>query len=142
MVLKRVASNSDGVYGVLIDGLVPFALTLERPWVDNEPDVSCIPDGRYWCHRLISPHFGETFEVMDVPGRSHILFHKGNTEKDSRGCILIGEQFGFLNGKISILSSKAGFNEFLARTREHDNFNLNIVWTPIDTHPLSDNKEG
>jgi len=30
-----------------------------------------------------SPKFGETYMVMDVPGRDRILFHLGNTKGDS-----------------------------------------------------------
>ena len=28
--------------------------------------------------------------VQDVPNRDYILFHRGNTAKDTRGCILVG----------------------------------------------------
>ena len=30
-------------------------------------------------------------ELIDVPGFSHILIHCGNTEKDTSGCILLGD---------------------------------------------------
>ena len=30
-------------------------------------------------------------QVMDVPGFNGIFFHEGNTAKDTRGCILLGE---------------------------------------------------
>jgi len=65
---------------------------------------------------------------MGVEGRSHILFHKGNTEEDTQGCILIAEQFGYLNGKVAVLSSKAGFNEFMFKMTGIDAFLLIIDW--------------
>lgn len=112
-------------FGVLIaESGIPFALTLERPWLNNARGVSCIPLGSYTCRRVMSPKFGSTFEVINVQGRQEILLHKGNIEEDSHGCILIGEQFEPLNGEPAILASAKGFQEFLDLTELMDNFNL------------------
>jgi len=46
---------------------------------------------------------------------------------DSHGCIVIGEQFGKLDGKAAVLSSKAGYDEFKAFTSSVDIFPINIV---------------
>jgi len=138
MILKRIASNSDGVFGVLIHENRPFALTLERPWLDNVKSLSCIPAGQYRCERVDSPHFGNTFEVTNVPDRTHILFHKGNIEDDTHGCILVGEQFEPLNGKDAILSSKKGFEEFLSKMKGIDSFPLTIEGPQVlVSHPIS-----
>jgi hypothetical protein len=116
-VYRLTRSPSQPTYGVLIreDG-VPFALTLERPWRDNQRNVSCIHTGRYIAKRHVSPKFGETFWVQDVPGRSEILFHKGNIADDSHGCILVGEQFDPVKGEDGIVASKQGFDEFMRLT--------------------------
>lgn len=124
--LIRIANDNHGTYGVLLDGSTPFAVTLERVWRDNAPNISCIPDGIYTCKRVNSPRFGETFEVTDVPGRSHILFHKGNTEDDTQGCILVGEQFESLRGKTAVLQSGHGYVEFMSRLSGMDEFTLGI----------------
>ena len=126
--LIRVASNElNGTCGVLLDGEVPFALTLEPPWKDNQPNVSCIPNRGYICKRVNSPKFGDTFEVMNVAGRSHILFHKGNYTKDTLGCILVGEQFESLSHQTcAIASSSKGFKEFKSRVLGLDLFELAI----------------
>jgi|SRR3972149_2066779 len=125
--LVRISLISDGTFGVLLDGDIPFALTVERPWLNNQRGVSCIPEGLYTCRRVDSPKFGNTFEVSNVADRSEILFHKGNIDDDSRGCIIIGEQFEFLGGKVAVLSSAKGFGEFLDRTRELVIFDLKIM---------------
>ena len=53
--------------GSLYDPDSDFELcTLENPWLDNEPYVSCIPKGNYKCHRVDSPRYGDTFQVMNV----------------------------------------------------------------------------
>ena len=113
MKLTRVADGPYGTYGVLHDlEDVPFAVTLENPWMDNQPFISCIPSGQYQCKPVLSPRHGETWEVLNVEGRTHILFHIGNTEPNTRGCILLGQRYGRLNGVPAILSSTPAFNEF------------------------------
>ena len=111
--LVRVGSSSRGTFGVLRFGAVPFVLTLERPWRDNQQRVSCIPAGRYACRKVRSPTFGWTFEVTGVPNRTHILFHSGNTIEQTEGCILVAEEFSGTWEKPMLASSRRGFLEFL-----------------------------
>lgn len=114
-------------FGVLIaENHIPFALTLERPWRDNQRGISCIPTGAYVCGRVSSPKFGMTFQVLNVSGRQEILFHKGNIQEDSHGCILVGERFEPLYGEPGILSSQEGFDEFLRIVAKVNDFNLYI----------------
>lgn len=126
LILHRIASNDFGTFGVLIKDNTPFALTLERPWQNNIRNISCIPAGEYICKAITSPRFGNTFEVTDVPGRSHILFHKGNLSDDTHGCILVGEQFESLCGTPAILASRKGFDEFMRKFRYTNSFILDI----------------
>lgn len=127
MIIRRVAVNHDGVFGVIIDGVIPFALTLENEWRNNERNVSCIPEGRYLCKRYSSQKYPDTFEITKVPNRSYILFHTGNTDEDTAGCVLIAEEFGELNKETAILSSKKGFKEFMARLTNVQEFYLTVV---------------
>jgi hypothetical protein len=127
--IKRISSGGNGVFGVMLQYDIPFAVTLERPWNDNKRNLSCIPHGRYICKKVKSPKFGITYEVTGVQNRSNILFHCGNTKKSSKGCILIGEEFGILNGNRAILSSKKGFEEFMKNLqypKQANSFILNI----------------
>jgi hypothetical protein len=124
--LKRIALLPYATFGVLLWDGIPFAVTLERPWLDNLPKVSCIPAGKYSCCRFSSPKHPNTFEVENVKNRSAILFHTGNTEADSEGCIVIGEQYAKRNDKTGIAVSRAGFQEFLELTKGIDIFSLEI----------------
>lgn len=125
LTLKRISKiPPNPTYGVLLEDGVPFVLTLERAWLNNAKGISCIPDGTYTCKRVQSPKFGDTFEVTGVVGRDSILFHKGNVEDDSHGCILIGEQFNKVNGKDGITASAIGFDEFKFRTGGIGEFTL------------------
>ena len=127
LTLKRISDTKYGTFGVLLNDNIPFVVTLENPWKDNQEDISCIPLGLYLCKRHISPRFGEVFRVTDVKDRTHILFHWGNLEKDTHGCILIGESFDPLNNIPGILSSKKGFREFMSRLEGQDDFWLDII---------------
>ncbi|MEN8171432.1 MAG: DUF5675 family protein, partial [Chloroflexota bacterium] len=127
LVLRRVATGDKGTFGCILYLDIPFALTLELRWLNNRRRKSCIPAGNYKCNRVDSPKFGNTFEITNVPGRSHILFHKGNLDEDSLGCVLVGEQFGNLGDDSGILSSKAGFNELMGIMKNEISFRLIIV---------------
>ena len=68
--------------------------TLENSWQDNQRNISCIPEGIYPV-RLRLPRESGTRDylhllVQEVPNRDWILFHRGNTAKDTSGCILVG----------------------------------------------------
>ena len=125
----RTPSIFDGTFGMMLDDIIPFCLTLERIWINNEKEKSCIPEGNYICRRVNSKKFGNTFEICDVPNRSSILFHQGNLMDDSHGCVILGEQFELLNGKNAVLASGKGFGEFLERTQGINEFQLTIKWT-------------
>ena len=101
--------------------------TLENPWRGNERGVSCIPTGTYRCVRSYYHAGGyEAFHIVDVPGRSRILIHVGNTETDTRGCPLVGKRVGVLAGKIAVLQSKAAHDEMMRELEGFDEFELTV----------------
>lgn len=88
--LVRNRKSSTATEGVLLFDLTQV-FTLEEPWRDNQPNVSCIPEGSYRCIIAWSNRFQRLMpRLLDVPGRSGILIHPGNTLKDTSGCILVG----------------------------------------------------
>ena len=108
-ILKRISENEDQTFGVLLIGSTPVCVTLELPWRNNERNISRIPRGEYICRAVKSPKFGETFEICDVPNRGHILFHRGNYNTDTQGCVLVGTGFN----PAGITGSKKAFSEFM-----------------------------
>ena len=71
-----------------------------------------------------------TFEVLDVPNRSGILFHMGNTVDDTKGCILVASYYGVLNSLPAVLHSYAAFTgAFLDVFRKEKSFPLEIKWS-------------
>lgn len=72
--------------------------TLELPWHNNLPNISCIPPGQYSYFRRTSPSNGEVLELRDVEGRTFIQIHAGNYTRHTFGCILVGDAVKFLDG--------------------------------------------
>jgi len=84
--LKReyFPNRTEGV----IEGTFRKLTTLERPWLDNQVNVSCIPEGTYTVER--DKHGRHTwFKVNDVEGRTAIEIHEGYKVSHSAGCILL-----------------------------------------------------
>lgn len=124
----RIHSSKVGTFGVILIEGMPIGVTGERAWEDNKRNISCIPVGQYLCKRVNTPKHGYTFEVTGVPGRSSILFHKGNLPLEhSQGCILVAEQFEPLKGKAAVLSSAKGYGEFMNKMKGTSSFTLTIV---------------
>jgi len=76
--------------------------TLELSYKDNQRQISCIPLGKYVVKKNISFRFGRGFRIENVIGRDNILIHKGNFNKDTKGCILIGFGLKDLNGDFQL----------------------------------------
>ncbi|QBO58509.1 DUF5675 family protein [Chryseobacterium salivictor] len=77
-----------GTNGILLFNGTELCKTVELPWKNNQPRVSCIPQGNYRLRKRCSPKFKSHFEVMEVKDRKYILFHAANDAgKELRGCI-------------------------------------------------------
>jgi len=124
--LKRVSQCDEGTCGVLIHNYKAFAVTFELAWHDNKRNESCIPTGIYDCKLITSPLFGRTYQIMGVEKRGNILFHRGNTTYDTRGCILVGEMFEPVNGKHGIQFSGKGYGEFMRILKDCPSFELDL----------------
>lgn len=71
-----------------------------------------IPAGTYILKKRYSPRFSPVYKhdmlwVTNVPGYEFILIHPGNTNTDTEGCLLVGENIG----KNAILNSKAAYKK-------------------------------
>lgn len=149
--LRRDATGEFGTFGVLAvpalgDKTTALVLqTAEEEWKDNQRRHSCIPHGDYLMRRTIYfRHNIETFEVTDVPQRSRILFHVGNTEEDTDGCILPGlarrklwvvdEDFpGIVKPHVwkpGVVNSRQAFDRFMDWLAPVDEAMLQVRWIP------------
>ena len=91
--LKRIAQTETETFGVLIKDDMPLCVTLEDPWKKNQKNISCIPAGKYKCKPFDGAKFKDVWILENVPNRSYILIHAGNSAVDTQGCILVGRSF-------------------------------------------------
>jgi hypothetical protein len=131
LILSRKDFRPDGIFSELRmgDGSL-VAITLEHAYPDRrygwEPKI---PDGTYQCVRgmhqlegMIAPF--ETFEITNVIGHTDILFHVGNVNSDSAGCVLLGMGLGVINKMQAVTSSKMAFLKFMDLQTGVDQFTL------------------
>lgn len=93
--------------------------SLELPNVDGKPG-SCISPGIYDVRLQPSPKFlrnpdpwvqqfaNRMPHILDIPGRSLIMFHWGNFVENTDGCVLVGRT----RGPNEVEQSRAAFETF------------------------------
>lgn len=134
MLLINQHFRSDGIFGTLCDesGL-RVAYTIQHAYENPNASpgdyawIPKIPPGTYTCKRGIhklhkkSQEF-ETFEITGVEGHTGLLFHPGNKNDDTEGCVCPGEWliedekcWKVMNSRESfqsIMTLQEGINEF------------------------------
>lgn len=112
--LTRTNSNPTEVQGTFAYGTAQ-CFSLERPWFNNETDVSCIPPGTYQLAWTFMPDMNAYhYEVLNVPGRSGIFIHPANQVAQVEGCIALGTTWGELSGDTEpdVLNSRVAIEAF------------------------------
>ncbi|WP_293942749.1 MULTISPECIES: DUF5675 family protein [unclassified Sphingobacterium] len=51
-------------------------------------------------------------EILDIPNFSYVYFHKGNSYKQTAGCILVGAQYVLEEGDYRLLASGVAYKQF------------------------------
>lgn len=134
MKLIRDTCTVNGVLGQLLDesGTL-FCQTMEHAYMTETGAgpiyAPKIPTGTYLCIRgqhqlegMATPF--TTFEITGVPGHTGCLFHCGNTEADSSGCVLVGMA---RQGVLAVLESRAAFGLFMEKMAGIDSFELTVT---------------
>ncbi len=118
--LARTDFLQTGIFGNLYnDDRSLYLSTLEHafPVIPDSASLSTswapiLQPGQYTCvlgeHQLLHGGPFQAYQITNVPGHSGVLFHIGNYNKDSDGCVLLG--MGKLSDKIGdmlTLSDKA-----------------------------------
>jgi|15BtaG_2_1085339.scaffolds.fasta_scaffold30349_1 hypothetical protein len=91
----------------------------EKVWGETR-----IPEGEYIVklrrnggfHERYEAKFGKNHKGMlhlqEVPGFEYVLIHIGNYEDDTAGCLLVGNEVGWLAGRRCITHSKKAYKAF------------------------------
>lgn len=99
---------------------------LELPWKNNQREISRIKPGTYRATYQVSPTFGPSIRLHDVPGRSNIVIHVGNYiaslnprtgRSDSLGCPLPGTHFKDIDGDghLDVVASRVAMDAIIRR---------------------------
>lgn len=118
--IQRIQQDDQQTLGLLrvVEGGEPVfqCKTIELPWRNNKRRVSRIPTGTYDTVKHNSPQFGASLWLQNVPDRSEILVHRGNYNRDTLGCILVGEDYRDIDGdgKFDVKNSLKCMRELLA----------------------------
>lgn len=91
--------------------------TLELPWLNNWPRISCIPVGTYSIIKL-APTDNIPYEhlgLLLVPKRSGICVHAGNFNTQILGCILVGIDYKDINedGQLDVINSRETLDKLI-----------------------------
>lgn len=120
VLIMRGETSDQGTFGVLEWRSHQF-YSLELPWRDNKPNVSCVPPGKYLASWSYSPRFKRLmYGVAPIPNRSGVRMHAANLAGDKskgfkaqlNGCIALGKKLGWIDGQKSLLLSKPAMREF------------------------------
>ena len=130
--LIRKFYRPDGIFSTCQDENGHLVMvTLEHAYGDPVNGfLPKIPPGEWNCvrskHRLNGmDHDFETFEII-VPGHTNLLFHWGNFNSDSEGCILTGEDIFEGKDQWMVTHSRAEFANFMRLQEGVDNFTLTV----------------
>ena len=138
MILSRYEFGENGIFGTLSnepddaenDTLIfEVYATLEHAYLQTDGTyLSKIPNGSYKCVRGVHQlegmtHCFETFEITGIEGHNDILFHQGNYNKDSAGCVLLGKD------RIDnmIMGSALAFGDFMDELDGIQTFQLTVT---------------
>lgn len=137
LLLKRIARKPLYTIGNLyIDG-VWFCNTIEdtdRNLSQNMPlseiqkikqkDITAIPTGTYKVILSKSPRFKKVLpEILSVPGFAGIRIHSGNTQYDSSGCLIVGENK--VVGKV--INSRVTLAKLMEVLNNQNNVEITII---------------
>ena len=114
LLLKRTSSDQYCTIGKLYVNGTFECFTLEDSPILRPDNKGAIPVGEYTVVIDFSDRFQKYMpHVMDVPGFTGIRIHKGNTDKDTEGCILVGIE----EGKDCLEGSKIAFDHLFIRLK-------------------------
>lgn len=57
-------------------------------------------------------------EILDIPNFRYVYFHKGNSYKQTAGCVLVGSQYVLEGGDYSLLASGVAYKKLYSLVTE------------------------
>jgi peptidoglycan L-alanyl-D-glutamate endopeptidase CwlK len=133
--------NGNYTLGSLRSGDNEIVATLEPAWADNKVNLSAIPTGTYTCKRARNSKGVEAYVINSVLGRSGIWLTVGNTSKDTRGSILLGTEYGYINNDRAVMNSRRALEKLMDFTKGVD-FELTVSYNQEAEVDICDKNNG
>lgn len=114
ILLHRFEFGSHYTIGRLfLDGVYQCYTLEDKVQSPKVPGETAIPAGEYKVIFDFSNRFQKEMpHILDVPGFEGIRIHAGNTDKDTEGCVLLGETWA---GNDFIYRSQSAFGRVCAK---------------------------
>lgn len=109
--------------------------SLERGWLNNARNISCIPAGVYKLKLEWSPRFQQNlWEIYDVPNRRECKFHAANFWRQLNGCIALGKKRADLDsdGYMDITDSRNTMKRFHKAMEGETEAKLHVINSQIN----------
>ena len=132
--LTRFAATPFGTFGrMVLEDNTQF-YTCENRWNENRVGASCIlpePGPDTMLYDLVRDTTGkhQHYRLLDVPDRTDIEIHVGNTDLESRGCILVGLGLGWSQKYRWGITESLVAIDTLHRKLGDDTHKLTIRWS-------------
>lgn len=89
--------------------------------------ITAIPRGTYKVIINKSVRFKKLMPLLlDVPNYEGVRIHSGNSEKDSLGCLIVGQQ-GYIVGKRAVLNSRVTFDKLMKRLKDETDISITLT---------------
>lgn len=127
--LERFGEVHAATMGVLHVNSKFFSYTLERPWLNDRNDVSCIPTGLYKVKLTESARFKKILPQLLMPTdskRTGIRMHSASYVHELEGCISCGYEYYLTQSKVVLTRSRDAINDLITLMSEADNITLRI----------------
>lgn len=125
LTLKPKTLSSKSLISMLyVDGVFECFILEDIPRDKKVYAETCIPAGIYKIEIIWSPTFKKKLpHLISVPGFDGILMHSGNTDKDTKGCLLTGETAG----TNQVLNSRIAFGKLFTKMLNAESKNEGIT---------------
>ena len=147
--LQRFFTNGESSVGKLTTPRGSICFTLEdEPRSTKVAGETCIPPGEYnvtlrtegGFHTRYSKKFSDIHQGMlwirDVPNFEYILIHVGNTDDNTEGCVLLGENAHLDFGENRVLSSVKAYRRIYPELAYHIQYDgglkLRVQWQQVE----------
>lgn len=135
--LTRFAYLDQGTLGRIQIENGPLIYTLERPWLDNKPFISCIPEGDYALEWDTTGRIRNVPRLRGTEPRTQINIHIANYPEQLQGCIAPGLRWEIQGQSPSIARSSNAMELLLEVIGMYQSYQDGDIMVDVDGQPIN-----